>query len=280
MSISGIGSGMSLSSMLSTLLNHIDSTQSTSSGSGTSSSTGTSSGFSSSTQSDTSLTGSTVAQLSSEVLSLLMQMQSQQQSGGCSASQTSNGTTAAITASASSTTSPVQSLFDSMDSDGNGTVSQSEIENYIEKQGGTKAEADTVFGQLDQNSSAGGLTEQQLALDVQNSAPPTQPPSPKALAGFLFKSIDANGDGSITRSELESFVTSSSGTIKEADQIYSNIDSNNSGSISSSQFEQAISTATGSSNVSNSSGTTAASASPLANLLARLASGSSISAVA
>jgi len=278
MSISGISTTFPLDSMLSSLLNQLDGTQSSSTR--TDSAGNSTTGTGTSAQPDTSLTGSTVAQLSTEILSLLVQMQVQQQSSGASTNGAGNAASPSTQSAASSTTtSPLQSLYDEMDANGDGTVSRTEFEGFIQSLGGTKSEADTVFAQLDQSSS-GGLTEQQLAQDVQTLAPPVQPPSPKSLAAALFKGIDTNGDGTITPSELQSFVTANGGTAKESSQIFANIDSSGSGSISAGQLEQAIAAAAGSPNAADSSSTNVSATSRLSSLLARLASGTSVSTLA
>ena len=45
----------------------------------------------------------------------------------------------------------------------------------------------------------------------------------------LFNKIDGNGDGSISKSELEQAVTSAGGTTQAADALYAKIDPNNTG---------------------------------------------------
>lgn len=54
----------------------------------------------------------------------------------------------------------------------------------------------------------------------------------------LFNKIDANGDGEITKSELEQAVTSAGGTTALADALYADLDPNDTGSVSEQQFEQ------------------------------------------
>src|SRR5579871_5232810 len=54
----------------------------------------------------------------------------------------------------------------------------------------------------------------------------------------LFSKIDANGDGSITKTELEQSVTASGGTTQAADALYAVLDPNNTGSVTEQQFSQ------------------------------------------
>src|SRR5579864_6770662 len=54
----------------------------------------------------------------------------------------------------------------------------------------------------------------------------------------LFNKIDANGDGSVTKSELEQAVTKAGGTTTSADALYAALDPNSTGSVSEQQFAQ------------------------------------------
>lgn len=60
------------------------------------------------------------------------------------------------------------------------------------------------------------------------------------LAQNLFNRIDSDGTGSITKSELESAVTSAGGTTAAADALYADLDPNDTGSVSESQFTSTI----------------------------------------
>lgn len=242
MSIAGVGSFSSagLSQMLSSLLSKLGAT-SASSTSTTSDDTASSSAGSAS-GSDTSLTGPNKPSLSSMILGTLIGMQ-QQQSGG-DMSQTGSSSDA------------VQSLFTAMDSDGDGTVSQTELEGYIEQQGGTQSEADSLYTALDSSgSSNNGISESTLAGDVPQGPPPGGPPpggmggpppggmhggSASDVASTLLKSMDSSGDGSVSQSEFESFVTSNGGTTAQADQDFTALDGSGSGSLGVSDFESAI----------------------------------------
>jgi Ca2+-binding EF-hand superfamily protein len=238
MSIAGVGSTgtASLSQMLSSLLSRVGATSSnaTTKSDDTASNSATSG-------SDTSLTGSSKPSLSSMILGTLIGMQQQQ--SGCDASQTGDPSDA------------VQNLFTAMDSDGDGTVSQTELEGYIEQQGGTQNEADSLYSMLDP-SGGSGISESTLAGDAPQGPPPGGPPpggmsgphhggmhgahSASDVANSLLQSMDSDSDGSVSQSEFESFVTSNGGTKAQADADFSALDTSNSGSLSTSDFEKAI----------------------------------------
>src|SRR6202012_4944532 len=120
----------------------------------------------SSSSSDTSLTGSSKPSLSSMILGTLIGMQQQQSGSDTSSSGDSS----------SSSSDAVQSLFTAMDSDGDGTVSQSELEGYIEQQGGTQSEADSLYSMLDPSGSSSGISESTLAGDAPQGPPSGGPP--------------------------------------------------------------------------------------------------------
>ena len=145
-----------------------------------------------------------------------------------------------------------QNLFNKIDTNGDGTITQSELENAVTAAGGTSAAADALYATLDPNNT-GGVSEQQFAQNLPQ--PPFSDPmqaqliaaqaqqsdgsgSGGGLAQSLFAQIDANGDGSITQTELENAVTAAGGTTTAADALYAKLDPNNTGSVSEQQFAQ------------------------------------------
>ena len=252
MSIGGISGwgGMVFGSTMQSYFSPVENTQATDSTNGGGICGGSSSGNGTSSGNSTDTTGGTgSAALSSEILALLIQLQSQTASTGTSSSSSATSGTSAVSgvsSSASSSTSanPIASLFSSMDTDGNGTVSQSEFESYIENLGGTSSEADALYSQLDQGSTS-GLTEQQLAQDAtQYGAPMAPPPPPPQMSASQMADglVNAMGgsDGSVTKSEFENFVTSNGGTTSEADADFSALDTSGSGTLTTSDLENAI----------------------------------------
>jgi Ca2+-binding EF-hand superfamily protein len=155
-----------------------------------------------------------------------------------------------------------QNLFNQIDTNGDGSVSQTELEQAVTGAGGTTQAADALYSELDPGNS-GGFTEQQFAqalpgptlsnqvqaqmIDYQAQGWPgaaaVQPGG--QLAQNLFSQIDTNGDGSISQAELEQAVTGAGGTKAAADALYAKLDPNNTGSVSEQQFAQALGAGTG-----------------------------------
>jgi Ca2+-binding EF-hand superfamily protein len=225
--------------MLSILLSRLDQSSGTTNGSDDAtpaSSTSNTSG------SQPAINGSAKPSLSSMVIGALIG--EQMQSNGASAS------TSASTLSTSSGQDPVQSLFTAMDSDGDGQVSQAEMESYIQNKGGTQSEADTLYGMLTQDGS-NNLTETQLA---------SQAPQPTGGmdgvhghrghhhhhmssgdgADALMQALDTDGNGSVDQNELTSFVTANGGSSDQASSIFASLDTSKSGAIGSADFAAAI----------------------------------------
>jgi Ca2+-binding EF-hand superfamily protein len=182
------------------------------------------------------LTGSTSAQLSGDVLGVLMGLQ--QQSGTSAGSATGS--------------SPLDQLFNAMDSDGGGSVSQSEMETYLGQQGATTGQADAVFASLDQNGS-GGISETQMGSALQQSTQVhrggggghhhhhgVSGSSSSQGADALLQAIDTDGNGSVSQDEFASFVTQNGGTTSEANQDFAALDTSGTGTLSSADFLSAI----------------------------------------
>jgi len=62
--------------------------------------------------------------------------------------------------------------------------------------------------------------------------------NPYSIQQSLFNEIDTNGSGSITKSSLETAVTTAGGTTAAADALYADLDPNNTGSVTEQQFSQ------------------------------------------
>jgi Ca2+-binding EF-hand superfamily protein len=141
-----------------------------------------------------------------------------------------------------------QNLFDQIDTNGDGSVSKSELEQAVAKAGGTTQAADALYSVLDPGNS-GGFSEQQFAqalpgptlsnqvqaqmIDYQAQGWPGASASQPGgqLGQSLFAHIDSNGDGSISQTELEQAVTGAGGTKAAADALYVKLDPNNTGSV-------------------------------------------------
>src|SRR5215469_5239862 len=153
-----------------------------------------------------------------------------------------------------------QHLFSQIDTNGDGSISQSELEQAVTAAGGTTQAADALYAQLDPNNT-GSVSEQTFAQGLQPPSPsgntaqdalasllqPTNAPTTQAspfaqLAQTLFSQIDTNGDGSISQSELEQAVTAAGGTTQAADALYAKVDPNNTSGVTEQELAQALST--------------------------------------
>lgn len=115
-----------------------------------------------------------------------------------------------------------QALLESIDTDGNGAISESELQDNSE----------VLFDQL---------RAQLMSSEASQAAPP---PPPHGDAGEMFAGIDSDGDGAISKTELESFLsdrTSETGDGPSADELLARDDADGDGSISLAEFTEATS---------------------------------------
>jgi Ca2+-binding EF-hand superfamily protein len=163
-----------------------------------------------------------------------------------------------------------QSLFSQIDVNGDGSISQAELEQAVTAAGGTKAAADTLYAKLDPNNT-GSVSEQQFAQGLSQAMPHHHHHhggetgaasggggatdaltalfnadgggagnSPTQIAQNMFTQTDSNGDGAITQSELEQSVTAAGGDKAGADALFAKLDPNGTGSVSEQQFINAL----------------------------------------
>jgi Ca2+-binding EF-hand superfamily protein len=150
-----------------------------------------------------------------------------------------------------------QNLFNQIDLSGDGSVSKSELEQALTKAGGGTQAADALYSVLDPANS-GGFSAQQFGQALPGSGISHQmqaqmigyqaqgwPGASSTQAGGqlaqnLFSQIDGNGDGTISKSELEQAVTKAGGTKEGADALYAKLDLNGTGSVSQQQFAQSL----------------------------------------
>jgi Ca2+-binding EF-hand superfamily protein len=262
-----------LNQRVSQMLSQLDSTQGAQA-----SQAGQSGGFScdaasgsSASSSGNSLTGPSKASVSDDILALLTQLQQLTgQLGGSASSPTSStsiststsvstiSTTASATTMASSSTlaTPLSQLFSAIDTDGDGSISQGEMESFVQKLGGTSAEGDALYAGLSQGNS-GGITQAQLGNDLQQAQQAQQTsgghhhhrhhvPSADSVANQLVSaadgddSSDSDDSDSIDQSQMDSFVTSLGGTTSEANSDFAALDTGNTGSVNAGQIASAI----------------------------------------
>jgi len=233
MSIGGIGTSQATNPLLASLLSRLDTTSSSSATTDTDDTD-----FAPDTTSPPSnaLSGSTTAQVSDTVLGVLVGMQ--QMSDGAD--------------SATSSNSPLDQVFQAMDTNGDGSVSQSEMETYLEQQGATQGQADAMYASLDQSGS-GGVSESQMQTALQQGGQVhhgggghhhhhggVSGSSSSDPADQLLQAIDSNDDGSVSETEFSDFFTQNGGTATQAQQDFTDLDSSGSGTLSSADFASAI----------------------------------------
>jgi Ca2+-binding EF-hand superfamily protein len=204
-----------------------------------------------STDTSNAATGASEPTLSDQVISALVAMQMQ---NGDAASSSSSSSTS------SSQSDPVSQAFAGLDTNGDGSISQSELESAIENAGGTAGEADSVYAALGGTSDT-GISQDSFSQAAQAGAPGGPPPggpggpggahghhhhhhggsAPSASdeAGQVLSSLQTNADGSVSDDTLASALggstdgsTSSSG----ASSAVSSIDSNGDGSVSQTEL--------------------------------------------
>jgi Ca2+-binding EF-hand superfamily protein len=251
-----ISAANSASQMLASLLSQI--TGSNSSSSSTTSASTDTSASSTPACSGTGMTGSTQGSLSGDVLMTLMQMQ-QQSSDTSSAASSSSSATSTASASTLASSDPLQQLFSAMDTNGDGSVSQSEMESYIEGVGGTQAQADSLYSALSQSGSStnasttstAGITESQMSSALSQAQQAHggghhhhhkaggSTDQADSAANTLLQALDTNDDGSVSQDELTSFVTANGGTSADASSDFAALDTSGSGSLTSADFAKA-----------------------------------------
>lgn len=237
------------SQLLSTLLSKLSSSSATSSSSSTSSTaTAATSAFAQAIPGESKCATSAppTSPLSGDMLMALMALQAQ---SGASASG------ASASSSQSGASDPLQKLFSAMDSDGDGEVSQSEMESYIEKQGGTQAQADKLFSALDQTNATGnastGISESQMASAVSQAqqAHGSHRHHHKSggtndqadnVANTLLQAMDSDDDGSVSEDEFSNFVTSNGGTAADASSDFAALNTSGSNALTSADFAKAF----------------------------------------
>jgi Ca2+-binding EF-hand superfamily protein len=172
-----------------------------------------------------------------------------------------------------------QAVFAKIDSDGDGSISKAELEQAGAQVGATTQAADSLYAQLDPNST--GKVDAQTFTDAftqalrahhhhghhqaadsastdssaSTSTSSTSDANPldavtallkgtdssQSLSDILkklFAQIDSDGNGSISKTELQNAVTSAGGTASAADALFAQLDPGNTGSVSADTFTQ------------------------------------------
>ena len=177
--------------------------------------------------------GSGTANLSADIMQVLLMMQNYP----------------AAAPSPAATADPLSNMVSAIDTNGDGTISQSELETYLQGVGGTQGQADALFEGLQKNN-AGNLTQAQLAADMQNAAPAHgghhrhhhhQAAASSDKVGLqLVQAMDSNGDSSVDQSEFESFFTALGGTATQADADFAALAPQDGGGVTAGTFSDAV----------------------------------------
>jgi Ca2+-binding EF-hand superfamily protein len=127
-------------------------------------------------------------------------------------------------------------LFAKLDSNGDGAVDQDELGSALTSAGST-ADSSKIFSAQDKNED-GVVSQDELAASF---TPP--PPPPRVSSDELFSQLDADGDGTVTTTELNSALqvsdsTSSNNTDTAA--LLKVLDSDSSGGVSSDELKAAL----------------------------------------
>jgi Ca2+-binding EF-hand superfamily protein len=239
MSISSVGTASgagNLSQILASTLSRIKSATSADSPAASTSASATTD----SPQASNALTGTDTTTLSDQVIGVLVMMQAQ----SSDPSQTA----------ATSGSDPVTQAFTSLDSNGDGSISQSELESAITNAGGTSDQADSVYAALGGTDQT-GISQDQFATAAQAGAPPPGGPGgahghhhhhsgSSESASSIFNALDTNQDGSVSSDELSAALDGSTGTTTStsststdgSSDAFSTIDSNGDGSVSQTEL--------------------------------------------
>ena len=163
-------------------------------------------------------------------------------------------------------------MMSRLDGDGDGAISQAEFTTGRPK-GASEADATQRFAQIDADGD-GSLTATEISSHFQQLAPQTQGAllmaqgtggesggamggcsgggggggRARAAADELFSKLDSDGDGSVSKSELESAFQSiaaanggdATTATQQADDLFAKLDSDGDGAVSQSETEQAM----------------------------------------
>jgi Ca2+-binding EF-hand superfamily protein len=152
-----------------------------------------------------------------------------------------------------------QKLFNKIDSNGDGSITQSELEQAVTTAGGTTQAADALYSQLDPNK-IGSVSEQQFSQNL--PPPPLSDQMTSQLLGYQASALYTNGtytgqalgQGSPQSISFDfasiSFTSQSGGSGGDplsqlAQSLFSQIDTGGTGSITKTELEQAVTKAGG-----------------------------------
>ncbi len=128
-----------------------------------------------------------------------------------------------------------EDVFNSIDQNGDGSIDKTEMESAAEEAG---VNADEISSKMDTDGDEViGKSEFEDALSEMRGRPPQGSP-PQAMTGpdseEIFAKIDENGDGSVTKDELSSFMAQND---SDVGKIFEEVDTDDDGVISRSESD-------------------------------------------
>lgn len=140
-------------------------------------------------------------------------------------------------------------MFKTADTDQDGKISKEELETFakkIEEKTGQTLDVDQMFADYDEDQdgslSVGELDKAMKSqMKPMQGPPPGQGPSPEEI----FKKADQDGDGKISKTELQTLTTEmekKSGKKLDVDQLLGTYDTDNDGSLTSDEFDALMKT--------------------------------------
>lgn len=160
-------------------------------------------------------------------------------------------------------TPPQPPSFSSISSNGS-VITRTDLENDVQKHGGTKAQADQLYGRIAGDGSS-GITQSQwngFTSQLQSSGPGGEGQrNPPPNLDDLFKTY-GDSNGKLTKSGLEKAFKDHGKSAAQADQLWSKV-AGTASSITEDQFKSALQSA-----FSNANGLTGGSSGSLVNFTA------------
>jgi hypothetical protein len=127
-----------------------------------------------------------------------------------------------------------QNLFSSIDTDGDGSITQSELETAVTKAGGSKESADALFSQLDPDGT-GSVDETQFAQGI---APPDDGKTAGRAHGHHHHHHGAHGIGTDGDTDDDTTDTATAADNSSDDNLLSFFDTDGNGSVSKEELSQ------------------------------------------
>jgi hypothetical protein len=134
----------------------------------------------------------------------------------------------------------LSSLTSSKSSSATRSASQTQGANPFDLSGGTQTQATTGFSGTARGPSISPQTMSALIEAQSQSGATTAPADPADALKDLFSQIDADGDGSITKSEFENALGAGGTNTAAADDVFGKLDTDGDGTVSAKELASAL----------------------------------------